>query len=325
MRRILVTGAGGFVGQYFIRKFADVRGVNDRVIGIERREIAGLRDFSEAHRVDLLDREDVRTLVGTLKPTHILHLAALSSLPQAIGAPGNAWRSNFVATLNLAEAVAEYCSAGATFLFVSTSEIYGRSFKSGAAANESAPAQPLSIYGRTKFTTELMMADVLPDTIRSIILRPFNHTGAGQDERFVLPSFAGQIARMELGLAPPVLDVGDLSPARDFMDVRDVVNAYASLVLTADSLPMRATYNICSGTPRTISSILSELRTLARTDFEIRVAADRLRPSEIPTAAGNSDAIRAAIGWQPIIPWDETLQSIIDYARNKNAASPSSK
>jgi GDP-4-dehydro-6-deoxy-D-mannose reductase len=324
MRRVLVTGVGGFVGQHFVREFAELRDVGDRVIGIERSEIAGACNFCETHRLDLLNNEGVRTLVATLKPTHILHLAALSSLPQAIGTPSNAWRSNFVATLNLAEAVAEHCSEAATFLYASTSEIYGRSFKSGVAVDENTLAQPLSIYGRTKYTTELMVADVLPATMRLIILRPFNHTGAGQDERFVLPSFAGQIARMELGLAPPVLEVGDLSPSRDFLDVRDVVIAYSSLLLAADTLAMRLIYNISSGTPRKISSVLSELRALARIDFEIRVAADRLRPSEIPTAVGNSDAIRAAVGWEPMIPWAETMHSIIDYARKKNAANMTS-
>ena len=136
---------------------------------------------------------------------------------------------------------------------------------------------------------EQLLRDLLPRIgVKLVVLRPFNHIGPGQDERFVVASFAGQIARIEAGLVPPCLEVGNLSSYRDFLDVADVAAAYADLIGRAESLPDGSVFNISSGQPRTIASVLEDLRARARVPFEIRVAPERVRPAEIPLAAGDA-------------------------------------
>lgn len=162
-----------------------------------------------------------------------------------------------------------------------------------------------------------MLLDILARTdVRLVILRPFNHTGPGQDERFVVPSFAGQIARIEAGLSPPRLEVGNLTAQRDFLDVADVARAYVDLIASAESLPSGTILNICSGQPRSIESILNDLSALALRPFTVAQAPDRMRPSEIPIAIGDAGSIQAAIGWAPSINWAKTLSDVLAAARS---------
>jgi GDP-4-dehydro-6-deoxy-D-mannose reductase len=130
-----------------------------------------------------------------------------------------------------------------------------------------------------------------------------------------VPSYAAQIARFEAGLASPVLEVGDLSTRRDFMDVRDVVDAYAELIAASDRLERVCLYNLCSGQARTSESLLSELGALSRVPFEIKVARDHLRASEIPSACGDASAIAARIHWRPRRSLRDTLGAVLDHAR----------
>ncbi|MGT2479927.1 GDP-mannose 4,6-dehydratase [Methylobacterium oryzae CBMB20] len=136
-----------------------------------------------------------------------------------------------------------------------------------------------------------------------------------------MASFAGQIARIEAGLVPPSLAVGNLSSYRDFLDVADVAHAYADLIGRADSLADGSVFNISSGEPRTIASVLDGLRARARVPFEIRVAPERVRPAEIPLAAGDAGRLHAATGWQPHVDWDLSLTRVMDDARARLARS----
>jgi GDP-4-dehydro-6-deoxy-D-mannose reductase len=268
-------------------------------------------------RINLLDGSATANFVADFRPTHILHLAALSSVQQSIGSAAQTWRSNVLGLLNLAEAVTTHAK-DATFLFVSSGEVYGRAFLCGVPVDESTRPWPTNTYSRTKLVGEDLLLDTLAATdVKLVTLRPFNHIGPGQDERFVVPSFAGQVARIEAGLGSPVVDVGDLSAKRDFLDVSDVVAAYVTLVEDSDGLPDRSTFNIASGLARPISDILDHLTSKARVPFQVRIAEDRLRPSEIPTASGDASALTAAIGWRPKVSWDESITSVLDDARSR--------
>ena len=317
MKRILITGAGGFVGRHAVEGIAAGLEPGDRLAGIGRDRIEDLPEPVERHVVDLLDERALGRFVAAFRPTHTLHLAAAASVHQAASSPSQTWRVNVGALLNLADAICREAS-GSAFFFVSSAEVYGRAFLSGRAVSETDLPQPATAYARTKLAGEMLLGDILPAAkVKLIVLRPFNHVGPGQDERFVLPSFAGQIARIEAGLAPPVMEVGDLSATRDFLDVRDVVDAYIRLIAMSDALPGGSVFNICSGEPRRISAILDALRSAARVPCEIRVASDRLRPSEIPTACGSAHALAEAAGWQPRIPWSQTLGAVLDDARRR--------
>ena len=313
-RRILVTGAAGFVGRHVMAAlWADLR-AGEALLGAGRGG-EGL-PHPDFRALELTDRAAVRACLADFAPTHILHLAALSSVGQAAQAAAETWQANVGGLLNLAEAVAAV-APGATLVFASSGEVYGRAFLSGAALDETAAPQPMNSYARSKWAGEQVLQDILgTGPGRLIVLRPFNHTGPGQDERFVVASFAGQIARIEAGLVPPRLEVGNLSARREFLDVRDVVAAYLA-VLAAGDVPSGSVFNVASGTPRTIASVLEDLRALARVPFEVVVAPDRLRPSEIAVAAGDAGRLRAATGWAPEIPWRETLVSVLEDARRR--------
>ncbi len=315
MPRILITGVGGFVGRHAVRVLAGAQAPGDALAGIGLHVPDMAQDGVTLAGIDLLDGPTLTRFIADFAPTHVLHLAGLSSVGQAGGAPADTWRVNLMGSLGLAEAVAAG-APGSTLLFASSGEVYGRAFLAGGALDETAVPQPANTYARTKLAGEGLLADVLPAAgIRLVTLRPFNHIGPGQDERFVVASFAGQIARIEAGLAEPVLEVGDLTARRDFLDVGDVVAAYAAVIRGSDELEAHAVFNIASGRARPISDLLDGLRERARVPFEIRVAADRLRPSEIPTASGDAAALTRATGWEPRIALADSLTRILDDAR----------
>ena len=198
-----------------------------------------------ADPVDLRDAAAVDRLVAEARPDIIVHLAGQASVGALDrGAGEETWRVNLAGTLNLALAVNRFAPE-ATVLFASSSEVYGRAFGPDPV-NEETPPEPANAYARSKLLAERTLADVLPATARILVARPFNHTGPGQREDFVLPSFAAQVARIEAGLQS-ALRVGNLDVARDFLDVRDVVAAYCALIEAAPRLPMRFTCNVATG------------------------------------------------------------------------------
>lgn len=311
MRRILVTGAAGFVGGHVLPLLA---GRGDRVAGIGRGKPRDLPPGVTYEGVDLLDEAALSAVVARFRPTAILHLAGLASVADSASGPAQTWRENVNGLMNLVEATEAV--PGCTFFFVSSGEIYGSAFLAGHALSEDAEPQPRNTYARSKWVGEQLLRDLLPRIgVKLVVLRPFNHIGPGQDERFVVASFAGQIARIEAGLAPPRLEVGNLSSYRDFLDVADVAGAYADLIGRADELADGSVFNIGSGTPRTIASVLDGLRALATTPFEVHIAPDRVRATEIPLAAGDATRLQRATGWRPCVDWDASLARVMDDAR----------
>ena len=150
------------------------------------------------------------------------------------------------------------------------------------------------------------------DGLRVIRVRPFNHTGPGQSDQFVVPGFAGLIARLAAGLQRPVMRSGALDPQRDFLDVRDVCAAYVACVRRADGIASGTILNIASGVARRIGDILAQLLRLAGVSATVEIEKPLLRPNDISVAAGNARAASAALGWRPRIPWEQTLRDVLD-------------
>ena len=302
-----MTGAGGFVAGHLSSALA-TRNPAPTVIG------AGLDGEAATARLDLTDAAAVDAFVARERPDAIVHLAAQASVGAAqAGAEAQTWAVNLGGTLNLALAIARHVPK-ALMLFASSSEVYGLAF-GDRPIDEDATPRPVNVYARSKLMAEQMLAQVLPSTARLVVARPFNHTGAGQREDFALPSFAGQIARLEAGLQPPVLRVGNLEAYREFLDVHDVVAAYIALLSDAERLPQRFTCNIATGVAQPIRHVLEALQRLALAPFAIEIDPARLRAADIPFAAGCADRLRAATGWEPAIPLEETLAALLDDAR----------
>ena len=299
-RRILVTGSGGFVGAHLMAALAHA--------------------YPDAAMVgataDVTDREAVMGEIATAAPDAVIHLAAIAAIPAARQDPARAWHVNLHGTLHVASAVLAH-APGATLLFASTADLYGATFRSGVPIDETAMLAPLNTYAATKAAADLALGAMAAEGLRAIRMRPFNHTGPGQTDAFVVAAFAQQVARIAAGLQPPVLQVGDLSPLRDFLDVRDVCAAYA-LALAADLTP-GAILNVASGQSRRIGDVLRDLLHAAGVTADIQTDPARLRPSDIPIAAGDAGRLRA-LGWAPAVPWAQTLADTLAYWRHKIVA-----
>ena len=158
------------------------------------------------------------------------------------------------------------------------------------------------------------MLTALSIGLRVVVARPFNHLGPGQEPRFAASWFAVQIARAEAGLVPPVLKVGNLEPKRDVLDVRDVVRAYLGIL---DAPDLAGVFNVCSGASTRIGWILDWFIAQSRVPVRVESDPSLFRPMDAPDLRGSSARLRAAIGWAPSIPIEETLGMILDDARRR--------
>ena len=302
--RILVTGASGFVGKHLLPAL----------------QVAFPAAVVIPAAFDVTDAVAVRDGVQSAQPDACVHLAAISAIPAAQADPDLAWRVNLGGTLALARALTAV--PGCTLLFASTADAYGQSFKRGVALDEAAALNPMNTYGATKAAADLALGAMARDALHVIRARPFNHTGPGQSADFVVAAFARQVARIAAGLQPPVLSVGALDSQRDFLDVRDVCQAYASCLLHRDAIASGTVLNIASGQPRRVGDILAELLALAGVEAEISVDPARLRPSEIPLAVGDASLTRRVLGWSPGIPWGQTLTEMLAEWRGRALPDP---
>lgn len=309
---ILLVGGSGFVGQYLGRALTQ--------------SFPGSSFFALSHSGkalpvgwqsapgNLLDSSSIDEVVRMLRPKIVVHLAAQASIDVAANEAEMTWRVNFGGTLELASAVARYCP-GCVFFFTSSAEVYGHSFIAGRATEETAllPGNP---YGASKMAAEYALQQILPQDTRLIIARAFNHTGPGQDERFALPSFAAQIARIESGQQEPIIHVGDLSFERDFLHVSDVVDAYLRL-LRMETNENRIVVNVCSGTGHRISDLLAQLCSQATAPVEIVRDASRVRPNGIRATIGDPARLKSTTGWHPQCNINELLLELLTWWRVK--------
>lgn len=315
MRRILITGAAGFAGRHLQRELAGLLESEDVVLATSLGNDAVRETEGFPYKpMNILDEAAIERIFKDFAPTHVFHLAGISAPREALRTPDRAWQINVMGTILVASAAARHTPQG-TFYFVSSAEVYGASFSAKTAVDENARVAPITLYARTKASAEQAVQDIIPRG-QVVILRPFNHTGPGQDERFVVPAFASQIAQLEKKGAGKML-VGNLDAERDFLDVRDVAKAYALLIVQSRLLPNRSVLNIASSIPRRIRSILHDLLTRASCSISVEEDPARRREQEIPCVFGDAHLIRELVGWQPRIPWSDTLDAVLADQRSR--------
>ncbi len=307
--QVLITGAGGFVGrhltQYLLENGAVVHGT---ALTSESETLPGI----DTHVLDLTDEGAVLALIEKVRPDAIYHLAGQAFVPRSFEDPWETMVNNIRPQLNLFQACLTF-AIKPRFLVVSSAEIYGAA--QVIPIGEEAPLLPSSPYSVSKITQDMLgLQYYLSHQLPVMRARAFNHIGPGQNERFVAPAFALQIARIEAGMQEPVLHVGDLSARRDFTDVRDIVRAYR---LIMEQGQPGEVYNIASGEARSIQSLLDILLTCTEASIEVWVDPARLRPNHVPVLQGDNTKLRQATGWQPQITFEQTLRDVLNDCRRR--------
>ncbi|WP_224243667.1 GDP-mannose 4,6-dehydratase [Hyalangium gracile] len=300
--RILVTGADGFAGRHLC---ALLRAAGDEVVEAHGPRAEGAN--SNALNFDIADEAAVRTAVEKAQPQGIIHLAGFSSVARSHGNPARVFAVNALGTVNLLTAVRE-STPETRVLLISAGEVYGP-VPEGSRATEDAALLPRNPYATSKMAAELAGLQFHRNYgLAVVVARAFSHLGAGQDATFVVPSFAAQLRAIGKWKVEPVLRTGNLEAIRDFSHVRDVVAAYR-LLLTAGVAGQ--TYNVCSGTGRTIRSVLEEMLALSGVPARIEQDPARLRPADIPSLVGSPDKLRA-LGWEPKHTLTQALREVLE-------------
>ena len=313
--RLILTGAEGFVAPYVIAEVRKAFGNNVEILPTSYDGTLAA-DGTHTKALDITDAEKVAETVKSFAPTHFLHLAGISTLSFSAINPDNTWIINVFGTLNCLRALIAHAQ-GSVFIFAGTAIAYGESARTNSPLTETDLLQPNNEYGVTKAAADLAIGAMSNQGVTVLRMRPFNHTGPDQAPNFVIPSFANQIARIEKGLQSPVIYVGNLDVARDFLDVRDVARCYVMAMQRAPFLHSGSIFNIASQRALTIRSLLEILLAQSEVKITIETDPERVRTNEIPLFSGKAIRAETQLGWQPAHKIEDTVIEILHAYRKK--------
>lgn len=293
--RALVTGSLGFAGTHLC---AHLRENGDEVIGVDR-------DDADLTRSGAAER-----LLAAHRPEVVYHLAGAADVGASWRDPVGTWEANATATLYLLEAARSLDVR--RVLVVSSADVYGSVREDELPLDETSPLSPTSPYAASKLAAEQIARQAwLGHGLETVRVRAFNHIGPGQRPDFVAPAIATAIAQNEQS-GETEIPIGDLSPRRDFTDVRDVVRAYRLLMERAEPGEV---YCVCSGEAIAIQELADRLVGMAERPMQLRTDPERLRPVDIPVLRGSNVRLRDATGWEPTLTIDETLADLLEESR----------
>lgn len=340
--RVLITGITGMAGSHLAEYLLGLEGVEVYGTIRPRSNMDNLEDLAAAGKLnalggeriasqaalralaqpgkanlveaDMADAFSMKKLIDAVRPDRIFHLAAQSFVLASWHYPAQTLYTNIMGELNIFEAVRDV-GIDPLIQIAGSSEEYGFVQSHEVPMKETNPLRPLSPYAVSKVTQEMLAYQYHKSYgMKTIVTRGFNHTGPRRGQVFVTSNFARQIARIEKGLQPPVMMVGDLSSKRDWTDVRDTVRAYW---LTLEKCTPGEVYNIGSGKSRAVQEVLDILVSLSDVRIDVKQDQARLRPSDVKILWADCDKFHAATGWRPEIPFERTLEDLLNYWRKR--------
>lgn len=294
MTRTLITGVGGFTGRYLTSLLAS-RG--HEVHGVVHTASQGpVANAAKIHVANLVDHNAVQQVVDDVRPEHVVHLAGVAFV--AHGNIEEMYSSNIVGSRNLLDALANSKKLPVSILYASSANVYGNA--RDGILDEDCPLAPANDYGVTKVAAE-HVAGLYRSRLPIIVVRPFNYTGKGQSENFLIPKIVRHVRDRSA-----VIELGNVDVARDFTDVRVVVDAYARLIESTEATG--GTFNVCSGRAVSISELLVMVEQVSGHNLEVRINPAFVRHDEVKTLAGSSARLQKIIGDLKKVPLRETLR-----------------
>ncbi len=298
MKRILITGANGFTGRYLLDRLARDGHVLHGLV----QSAQGMADLEHCagHVADLRDLPTLREVIAQVEPERVVHLAAIAFVPH--DDPAELYSTNILGTRNLLEALAGADTQPEAVLIASSANVYGN--RREGVLDEGLEPEPSNDYGISKLTCELL-ARLYSDRLPIITVRPFNYTGRGQADQFIIPKIIAHAKSRS-----PVIELGNIDVARDFSDVRAVVDVYAKLV--DEPAAIGGLFNVCSGEAWTLAEVISMVARLSGHQLEVSVNPALVRTNEVKTLRGSRARLEGIIGTVAMPPLEETLNWMLD-------------
>lgn len=300
--KYLITGANGFVGRYFIEYLQKCE-KDSKIYGADITEICAVQNI-EYQQIDLNDRFEVYKMLEKIRPDYIVHLAALSSVAQSWQDPAKCFLNNTSVFLNIVDGVREL-DVKCRILSVGSSEEYGIY---NEPMQEDFVLHPKSPYSVARLSQEYLSKLYVDYFDLDIVMtRSFNHIGPRQNTKFVIPSFVSQLVKISRGEQDEI-SVGNIDVIRDFLDVRDVVEAYYKILKLSKT---REVYNVCSGRGVRLREIIDIISQELHIQPKITIDKEKIRPNEIISVVGDNTKLRQNLGWMPRYSLDKTLEDMI--------------
>jgi GDP-4-dehydro-6-deoxy-D-mannose reductase len=309
---ILITGAKGFVAPHLISALRSAHATELELVLTS--SMAARLGSDEVQRLDVTEADAVFEAVRRYRPSHVVHLAGVAAPAVAAADPQRAWRVHVEGSLNLAHAILRH-SPQTVLVYASSGLIYGSSMVSGTPADEQTVPSPMGSYAITKAVADAALGALAQKGLACVRLRPFNHIGPGQSDRFLVPSLAMQLAKIEAGRLDPVMRVGNLEVVRDFLDVRDVARAYLRAIEACGAMPPGVALNIASGRGYKPRELLSSLVELSGVRVEVVGDPGRMRTDDLPWLVGDPSLAHKVLGWRPEYTLAKSLADILDFCR----------
>lgn len=310
--KALIVGGAGFVGNYLINHLRNDCKWSVYVTKMQNENIVD-KDI-QVFDINILNKDEIVTLLNKIKPDYIFHLAAQSSVAVSWKNPALTIDVNIKGSVNLLDAIREL-NYKPKILLIGSGEEYGHIKEEETPIKENNATRPGNIYAATKVAQNLI-GKIYSDAYNMdiIMVRAFNHIGPNQSPIFVVADFCKQVAEIEKGLKEPIIKVGNLSAKRDFTDVRDVVRAYSSIIQKGKS---GETYNVGSGYAIAIEDILKMILSMSDANISVEIDKNKLRPVDVPIIEADITKLSETTGWQKQIKVEETVADTLNYWRSQ--------